>query len=447
MRAHRAGSDDLRNDVASGELYSVLNGDTGVRISALRIGAIALATLPAVTPVLAGDPLPGEDVTRLPVRDRPRPDYDPVGYRYGAIFFYPWLLSEMRYNSNVFARPTDPQADLFVVFSPRLTVRSDSPRLSWRADLGADVYRYRRLTSQNRTDAHARFRAHGEIRHDLDFDVSFQAAQRHELPGDPAAPLDATSPVPFLDIRGDAALTQRFGAAGMTAGAGARSLTYGTVATLSGAPLDQSWRDATIVTAFARPFYEFAPGYRAFLYGSVNTREYQGRAGVNLDSRGYNARGGLDFVVTSLISGTIEAGWLQQTFSDPSIPDADGLSFAGKLTWLITSLTTITLRGERLLAERTSPEFPARIDAFATAQVDHELLRNVLLYAGARRGRQDFPGTPRQDEVVNAFGGVDYLPNRHLRVGVRYEFIDRASTLQQFNFDQHQVMLNATAQF
>ena len=30
--------------------------------------------------------------------------------------------------------------------------------------------------------------------------------------------------------------------------------------------------------------------------------------------------------------------------------------------------------------------------------------------------------------MVNAFGGVDYLPNRYLRLGVRYEFIDRAST-------------------
>ena len=99
-----------------------------------------------------------------------------------------------------------------------------------------------------------------------------------------------------------------------------------------------------------------------------------------------------------------------------------------------------------MLAERTSPEFPARIDAFATAQVDHELLRNVLLYAGAPRPA-GLPGTPRQDEVVNAFGGIDYLPNRYLRLGVRYEFTDRASNLPQFNFDQHQVMLNATAQF
>jgi hypothetical protein len=447
MRPQRTRSHDRRNDVASDELYCVPNGDTGVRISALRIGAIAFATLPAMTPAFAGDPLPGEDVTRLPVRDRPRPDYDPVGWRYGAIFFHPWLLTEMRYNSNVYARPTDPQADLLAVFSPRLTVRSDSPRLSWKAELGADVYRYRRLTGENRTDAHARVRAHGEIHHDLDFDASFQAAQRHEMRGDPSAPLNAASPVPFVDIRGEGALTKHFGPAGITAGGGARSLTYGTVATIGGAPLDQSWRDATIVTAFARPFYELAPGYRAFLYGGVNSREYQGRAGVNLDSRGYNARGGLDFVVTSLISGTIEAGWLAQSFSDRRIGDVDGLSFAGKLSWLLTPLTTVSLRGERLLAERTSPEFPARIDAFATAQVDHELLRNVLLYAGVRRGRQDFPGTPRQDEVVNAFGGVDYLPNRFLRLGVRYEFTDRASTLPQYNFDQHQVMLNATAQF
>jgi hypothetical protein len=396
---------------------------------------------------LAGDPLPEDALTRLPVRDRPRPDYDPVGYRLGAIFFYPSLMTEMRYNSNVFARPTDPQADLLVVFSPRLTIRSESPRLTYKAELGADVYRYRRLTGEDRIDAHARLRAHGEIRQDLEYDANFLAAQRHEMRGEASAPLNAASPVPFLDLRGDAALTKRFGPFGVTGGAGARSLSYGTVATVSGAPLDQSWRDATIFTSFARPFYEFAPGYRAFLYGSANTRQYQGRAGVNLDSKGYNVRGGLDFVVTPLIYGTIEAGWLAQAFSDPLIPDADGVSFAGKLAWLLTPLTTVSLRGERTLAERTSPEFPSRIDAFVAAQVDHELLRNVILFAGGRRGRQDFPGTPRQDEVVNAFGGVDYLPNRHLRLGVRYEFTDRASTLQQFNFDQHQVMLNATAQF
>src|SRR5262245_42664507 len=433
----RTRSDDLRNDVASGELYSVLNGDTGVRISALRIGAIALATLPAVTPVLAGDPLPGEDVTRLPVRDRPRPDYDPVGYRLGAIFFYPSLMTEMRYNSNVYARPVDPQADLLVVFSPRLIIRSDSPRLSYKAELGADVYRYRRLTGEDRVDAHARFRAHGEIRHDLEYDANFLAARRHEMRGEASAPLNAASPVPFFDLRGDAALTKHFGPFGVTGGAGVRGLNYETVATVSGAPLDQSWRDATIFTSFARPFYEFAPGYRAFLYGGANTRQYQGRAGVNLDSQGYNVRGGLDFVVTPLIYGTIETGWLAQSFSDPLIPQVEGPSFAGKLAWLVTSLTTVSLRGERTLAERTSPEFPSRIDAFVSAQVDHEFLRNVILFAGTRRGRQDFPGTPRQDEVTNAFGGVDYLPNRYLRVGVRYEFIDRTSTLQQFNFDQH----------
>ena len=193
----------------------MLNGDTGVHISALRIGAIALATLPAVTPAFAGDPLPGEDVTRLPVRDRQRPDYDPVGWRYGAIFFYPWLLTEMRYNSNVLrARPIHRPTCRRLLAAPNRPL--GQPRFPG-ADFGADVYRYRRLTSQNRTDAHARFRAHGEIRHDLDFDLSFQAAQRHEFPATLGA-AGRRPPVPFLDIRGDAALTQRFGAAGITAG-------------------------------------------------------------------------------------------------------------------------------------------------------------------------------------------------------------------------------------
>jgi hypothetical protein len=152
-------------------------------------------------------------------------------------------------------------------------------------------------------------------------------------------------------------------------------------------------------------------------------------------------------VLTSLLSGTIEVGYLAQTFGHPAIPNVDGLSFAGKLAWLVTPLTTVKFLGERSLAERTSPQFPSRIDTFVGAQVDHEFLRNVIAYAGAKRMWQDFPGTLRKDDLINVFGGVDYLPNRFVRLGVRYEFTDRASRLQPFNFEQHQVMLNATAQF
>ncbi|MGH6769275.1 MAG: outer membrane beta-barrel protein [Xanthobacteraceae bacterium] len=386
-------------------------------------------------------------LTRIPVRERPRSDYDPIGYRVGPIFFYPQLLSGIRFDSNVFASSTSRHSDLAAVLAPRLTIKSYSPRFSFKGEFGARFYRFRRFHSEDRTDAYANFRARTEVTRDLRFDASFRAARLHEERSESTSPTSAATPVPYTDLRAQVAATKDFNRLSVTVGATARNLSYGNVRSFSGGLLDQSSRNGTILTAFAKPSYELSPEYRVYVLTRFNTRNYEGTGALEHDSKGYDLRGGLQFAPTPLILGSVEAGYLHQMFNNPLIPTVTGPVVAGKVKWLVTPLTTISFFADRSVSETAAPGQEARLDRTFGALVDHELMRNVILFAGAERINQDFRGTPRKDDLWKLSSGVDYFANRFARFGLHYNFIDRRSNIPTFSFDEHVVRVNVTAQY
>jgi hypothetical protein len=388
-----------------------------------------------------------EQLTQIPVRERPRYGYEPIGYRVGPVFFYPQLLSELRYDSNVYANSANRRADLAAVLAPKLTITTYSPRFSFKSEIGATIYRYRELHGENHTDAYARFRAHGEIAHDLRVDGAFQAAHLYQDRSDSTTPSNAATPIPFTDIRGEASATKDFNRLSVMVGGSARNLTYENVQSFTGQLLDQSSRNGTILTAFVKPSYEITRDYRLYMLARYNVRNYEGTGTLEHDSNGYDLRGGVQFALTPLILGSVEAGYLQQTFNNPAIPTVNAPLIAGRVKWLVTPLTTISFVADRSVNEMGAPGQEARLDMTYGAVVDHELMRNVILFAGARHINQDFKGTPRKDDLLKFSGGVDYLANRFARVGLQYDFIDRKSNIPAFSFNEHVLRVNVTAQY
>jgi len=427
---------------------------TGVFL--LRVGwMLPLALVTSNTAVLADEALPDYEMARIPVGERVHPGYEPIGYRVGGVFFYPRLLSGIRFDSNVYASPTNPRSDLAFILSPQLTIKYgrgtpgaqlNPSRFSYQIDLGADIYQFRKFTSENRVDARGRIATNWDIAPDLQLDTVFEAARRHEERGDSSQPRNAREPVPFNDLRGETTLTKTWGRLGVALNAGVRDLTYENVTTFGGEPLDQTQRDGTIVSTYIKPFYEFSPGYRAFVRLRGNWREYAATGEQNRNSDGYEARGGLEFAVTPLISGSVEAGYMSQSYENPLLQPVDGLSVKGELLWQATALMTVRAYAERNVAETITPGFGPRIDALVGGQVDYELLRNVIVKAGGSFKQEDFQDSPRKDDVTRWTAGIDYALTRHLRIGARYDYIQRDSTIPIYSFDKHMVMFNVTAQ-
>jgi hypothetical protein len=412
-------------------------------------GSAVIAMLTSsVAPTFAQDAaaLPQDDVTRIPVSQRPHPEFEPLGIRWNSLLLYPSIKTKAMFDSNVFSTNIDPQHDFAVVVSPGVSIRSQTPSSSYQADFGADIYRYNRFSSQDREDVFARLRTRNEISRDLVFETAFEAARRHETRRDASSSLDTIDPIPYNNLQGEATLTKTFNRFGIGIGAGIRNLSYEDVESLSGERLDQTWRNGTILTTTLKPFYEFSPGYRVYSRVRLNTRDYEGEGEFNRDSKGYDARAGVEFPVTPLIFGSIEAGYLSQTYTNPLIAPVNGLSGGTKLTWLVTPLMTISLAADRTVAETASQDIDARLDTSGLLKIDYELWRNLIVKAGAEYINQDFKGTNRKDDVLKLSVGFEYLMNRSIEIGAKYDFIDRSSTDPAHSYDAHVVMFNVTAQ-
>lgn len=419
------------------------------RISKLMPSSAAAIAIVAssATPSLAQDPsaVPQDERTLVPVGKRPHPDFDPLGIRWNSMVFYPVVNTRLMFDSNVFATPQNAQDDFALVVSPSLLVRSDTPTASYQTEIGADIYQYNTFSSQDRVDAHARVRSRNEINRDLVFETSFEAARRHEVRGDLTAPIDTDEPVPYNDLHADVILTRNFDRFGIGVGAGVRNLTYESVESLTGGFLDQSWRDGTILTTTLKPTYEFSPGYRIYSRLRANKSDYAAEGDHNRDSQGYDGRAGIEFPLTPLIFGSVEAGYLSQFYENPLIEPVHGFSGGTKLTWLATPLMTVSIAADRSIAETVTQDIKGRIDTLGSLKIDYELLRNLIISAGAEYANQDYEGTSRTDEVTKLSIGFDYLMNRSLEIGARYNFIDRSSTDPLQDYDAHVVMFNVTA--
>ncbi|WP_170936951.1 MULTISPECIES: outer membrane beta-barrel protein [Rhodomicrobium] len=394
---------------------------------------------------LAGDSV--QDEANVPVRQRARPYLAPAGLYYDNIFFYPRVTVGGAYDSNIFAAPNDPVSDMALVIAPELTVSSASEIVRHTFEAGARHFQYDRFDSQDRTEAHASLASARQIRNDLQLDTRFEAARRFELPGDGFSPGDSLGPIPYEDLTAEAYVTKTFNRLGVTVGGSIRDLTYQNGETFSGATIEQSFRDGTIATASVRPFYDFSPGYRAFTRFQVNQRDYEGTGDLNRDSEGYDARAGVEFLLTPMLFGSVDAGILEQSYTNPEIPETNGLAANGQLTWLMTPLMTVTAFGSRSIAEMAAQNQDSRIDVTGGLRLDYEIRRDLIATLRGSFTDEDFSGSDRRDDVLQLGAGIDYSLNRNLNFGLDYSYYDRDSTLSEFSFSRHVVMVNVTAQY
>jgi hypothetical protein len=389
----------------------------------------------------------GSDSANLPVRQRPHPELDPAGLDYEGVRFFPSLLVGIEFDSNIYASSRNPADDMALILAPELHIRSDGEFAQHTFDLGAKNYQYREFDSENRTEAHARLRSARQFSNDIKLETLLEAAHRFEERGSSVTLANSLKPIAYNDLRAETTVTKTFNRLGVAVGGGVRSLAFENGETLSGTAIDQSFRDGIIVSASVKPFYEISPGYRAYTLLKVNRRDYEGTGSLNRDSQGYDARAGIEYMLTSMLFGSFDLGYLQQDYRDPLIPDANGLSTKLNLTWLMTPLMTVSLFGSRQVSELAAQEQEARIDLTVGGRVDYELRRNLIASVDGTYTREDFTGSTREDETYGIGTQIDYFINAYCSLGVRYSYFDRNSSNPDFSFDRHLVILNVTAQY
>ncbi|HEY3797698.1 MAG TPA: outer membrane beta-barrel protein [Caulobacteraceae bacterium] len=367
----------------------------------------------------------GENVSVL---QAPRPGYDAVGIRDGSITFFPKVIASFTFDDNVLAIPSGPSDEIFTV----------SPQVSFTANWGrSGVSGYARFS----TDQDVHVSDNDDIQYDAGLSGQYEAGQTSFVGGisggqyvEPRTTVnDAINAVnqvgyQFADVNGQ--VVQEFNRLRLSVRADYDYFNYQNGVTSTGATLFEDLRDRGVTTIAGKAEYAISPNIAVVAAGSYNYRDYfvqPPQAPTDNSSSGYEFDLGANFDITHFIRGELEVGYLRQHYVSPVFNDIVGPAARGQLEWFPRQMDTVTLTVSRSIGDSGLPGTPGFLETTATAELDHELLRNVILTGNFSYALQQYNGIDRTDQQWGPTLAAKWLLNRRFGLNFSYEFLRQQS--------------------
>jgi hypothetical protein len=188
-------------------------------------------------------------------------------------------------------------------------------------------------------------------------------------------------------------------------------------------------RDRNALDFGLRLGYEVKPEYSMFVEGRAARFDYDRKVdyhGFQRSSDGYELLVGTTLDLGGKAFGEVYAGFRHWSFDDPRFENIDGPAFGAHVSWNVTGLTTLTVSADRTIEPTTIVNAAGILRTAFGLSIDHELLRNLLLWAKASVATEHFEGIDRDDDLLFTGFGAKYFMNRHvyLLVGVERESRD-----------------------
>ena len=429
----------------------VKNGPSGSEraFTALAVGPLArmllagMLLLVAVTDVHAVELNPelrlppldggGSDITRRPeqqrsitARTRPRPELEPLGVRIGSLQLTTELGMRAGYNDNLFAAEDRKESDFLYTFAPRFELRSDWSRHEIRVGADAVQARHQDFSGEDYDD----WRIFADTRLDVGTQGAlfgqFSVSRGHETRESPNSIADREM-AEYLVSQATAGWSQAMGRFEIRLAGGVADHDFEDRGVLNDSFLLDDNRDRVAVTGEGRLRYAIMPGYGVFVRGAYNRQKYDdlGPGGTTRDSSGIAYDLGLDLEITDLIFGDAFVGYYRQRYEDSNFEDRDGLGLGANLYWNPTTLSTLHLRARRSVEETILPTASGYIATEIALELQHELLRNLLVLAGTSVTNRDYQGLSFQEDLWQYHLAANYMLNRNLSLRWRLGYRDQ----------------------
>ncbi len=364
------------------------------------------------------------------VRQRPHPEYDAQGLRAGAFMAYPQVIVSGEYNDNIYATPADEVDDIIWRVKPSIDLRSTWSRHELTAFARGSINRYSDFKTEDNEEYG--FGASGRL--DVVRGTNITAGGDYNRITEPRTSANnatgSVAPIQYYLTQFNIAGQREYNRLRLGLRGDYRKFDYRDGKTTTGTAVEQDDRDREITSLLGRADYALSPATAFFVQGTVNKREYR-LAGTPTrpvrDSDGYEILAGANFEAGNLIRGEIGAGYLSQNFDEAIYGKVDGFGGRAQLEWFPTQLTTVTMTAARSVEDSGIIGSSGFLSNNYSAQVDHELLRNVIVTGLVRYGDDDYEGIDRNDKRFNAGVSATYLMNRRLGVNVGYTYLDQES--------------------
>lgn len=389
--------------------------------------------------LMAGQAL-AEDRRGEGVADRARPEFDPAGVRMGSFLLFPTLDTTFEYDDNVGRASANPTESYGLIVAPELQLRSEWGRHELNLTAQSISKFYEQDSDLDFTDYGVGMDGRLDISSSTSLEGEASFAELNEELRTTTAPTGAAEPTEYSSWDVGLQLNQRFNRVTSELEVTYGERDYDDVPNNIGGTIDSDLRDRSASEVRLRAGYDVNPDVNLFIEGALNEVDYDQAppiVTVDRDSDGYRVGAGAAFDVTSLISGEVVVGYLEQDYDSAALADVSGLAADVDIGWNVTPLTTILLGAGSSVEQSDATASGGLMTRYVEVGVDHELLRNVILSAGVGFENNDFEGITREDDIFTANVGALYLINRNASVSAGYTFEERDSNPASRDYDRN----------
>jgi hypothetical protein len=387
--------------------------------------ALTLVTMGCAT-LAVGEAFAQQAPDNTTVLERPRPDFDPLGIRAGAFMIRPQLGVEGEYNSNVDGAPNNEDDDFGLVLSPALSAQSNWSRHALRAALGSQITFYGDNSDNNYQDVFGDLGGRLDITRDDTLTGGIRVSREHEdrTSSDDLGQEDLTY---IFRYQYNLNYRRNFNRFFTTLGGVATRLSY------DNDDIDASDRDRWRYGPRVRLGYDISPRVAVFAQGQYDWLRYDSgdTRGVERDSEGYRVSVGTALDFTGILFGEFDIGLERREYDNDNLDNFTGVGGGGTITWNPTRLTSVIFNADLGIEETTvvfqGDTASGNFRKAVGVEVQHELLRNLILIGRVGYENEDFEDTNRTDDTFDAGAGVRYLLNRNLALTANYNFENRSS--------------------
>jgi hypothetical protein len=247
-----------------------------------------------------------------------------------------------------------------------------------------------------------------------------------------------------------ATLNYQFGRLQASAAAQHSSLSYQSVILFDGTRQDQSALDHTVDTLTARASYKLSPDFS--LFAQVNWSHFDfapsaSPTSSNASSTGVRITGGAQITVRGLGRATLSTGYSRRDYEPVGIRTVKGASAVALLEFYPSTLTTVSFQfGHRLDEARLLNSNANKVD-FVRTQVDHAILRNLLLSLNTSFTKNKSAQTAQDTEISSLSFTAQYLANRYFDLKGAISYSSRKSTPQTARGNSNELLGGLTATF
>ena len=375
------------------------------------------------------------------VFQRPRPDYDPLGLRFGGWLFYPEMTVAAEYDDNIFADESDRTDDFIFTATPAFRLQSDWNVHMLGLEGSVTGQKYADESDEDNIEAHGS--AFGRLDITSDDTLYGSATYRRETVArdDP----EDDDPGDLTDLNryiGRAGYIHQFARLNLRLDTQAQRFDY-----LSSSDDDRDRNQLEVSTNIS---YALSPRITPFVAAGVKVKDFDSAvddSGVDRDSQQYEAAIGARVLITDLLVGELAVGVEHSEFDERTFDPVTTPQIFGNLTWNPTELTSVILRVQRTEEPTTQSGASTRIRSAAGLRVEHELLRNLLVFGEVGYRNDEFEGIDRTDHRFLAGLGGEFLLDRNFSFFAQYNFEDQVSDGSDNEFTRNVALIGVRAQY